>query len=566
MSENKVLKTDVLIIGVGASGILAAIRAQEEGADALLITSGALGRDSSITWMAGGGLVAAFYPPDSPEAHAEDTIKRGRFLSDQELVLTLLKQAPKNIMDLDKWGMRFRRTKDGRFEQGLLHGHSQHRGLLHKYDGEFLGRDYRNVLSKQVRRRGLKLVEDCFITDLLTQDERVVGAVGIDIREGEFKIFRSKVTILATGGFPSCYKFYCSSPQSTGTGLGMAYRAGAEFVDMEFVNFYANTCIWPPIFRGEIWPTVIRHFLSGIYLNKYGVSFWEDYKRKGITGPQAIMQEIREGRGTAHGGIYLSCIHLPENLLEDFYAAAGKVKWLQKLKKVGFDLSRKAVEVCPTSLSTLGGCKVDTRCKTNVPGLYAAGEIASGTDGAHTINGNQMSFSLTMGSLAGREAAREAKKMRMEPSTDDGQVMYLKDLAYAPIRNKGDVRPFELKKRIREVMWEYANIVGRTEEGLQTAIDLIGQIREEVPKLSSHARNRRFNLEWMECLEIDNMLTVCEMTIRSALTREESRGLHFREDFPQMVPDWLRNVIVRKQGDVMSIGTAPVSFSVIRPE
>ena len=234
--DKSVIKTDILIIGAGIAGIFAAIEASEGGADVVLTTKGLLGKDGAATWMAGYGIQAALQPPDSPEVHAQDTIKVGRFLNDQELVYALTNEVPGLVQKLDKWGVRFRKEK-GKFVMMRLPGETYPRVPALGKAGQYAGHEYRRVLPKEVRKRGIHIIEDIRIVDLLKSDNNVVGAVGLDLKEGKIKVFNSKVTILATGGHMGCYEV-TTSPCATGDGSAMAYRAGVDIADMEFADFY----------------------------------------------------------------------------------------------------------------------------------------------------------------------------------------------------------------------------------------------------------------------------------------------------------------------------------------
>ncbi len=565
--NTEIIQTDVLVVGAGAAGVMAAIRAQEAGANVLMTTNGALGKDSAVTWMTGGGFQCALYPPDSPDVHATDTIRNGSYINDQELVYAVLKEAPRCITDLDKWGERY--WKDGdRFIQDFMPGHSHARCILldkTKSTGEIKGLEHRRVLPEQVRARGITVLEDFMVTDLLTADGRVVGAVGIDIREGEFKVIAAKTVILATGGYAACFKLYLTGPSVIGWGHGMAYRVGAEFTDMEFVDLYPYCAVWPKLRCVNIWAANLRYGLSGKFMNRSGFEFFDGYKRRGLARPQSIYMEVKADRGSPHGGIYLSFRHVPVNIIDEYLGRASSTIWYQQMMQSGIDIKNEAIELFPMAMSTLGGCKVDAACRTSVPGLYAIGELVSGFDGAHTLAGNLMISCFATGSIGGREAAAEAKIMP-SPKVDEEQVNTLRHKAYHPLEQEGDVRPFDIKTRIQNTMWEYANIAGRTKDGLETAIREMERIKtEELPRLATSAKNQRFNLQWGQCLEIENMITTAEITLHSALTRTESRGLHFRDDFPRNDPDWLKNVVIKKDGDNMAITTQAVAFPYVKP-
>ena len=567
MLDCEIIKTDVLIVGAGAAGITAAIRAYDEGVKVLLITSGPLGRDSATTWMAGGGFQCALYPPDSHEVHAQDTIRNGQYLSNQELVYTLLKEAPICVTDVEKWGEKLHKKGD-RFVQSFLPGHTYARCLQREKEKGVsrFGEEHHKILPHAIRAREIPVLEDFLVTDLLRAEGRVIGAAGINLRDGEFRIIQSKVVIVATGGYCACYTHYLTGPLATGWGHGMAYRAGAEFIDMEFVDFYPYAALWPKLSTTGEWPAMLRYGLSGKFYNRDGFEFWERYRRKGFTRPRAIFKEVGDGRGSPRGGIYLAANHLPTNLIDNFVATQQGSTWLKELNAAGFDIHSDAVEVYISVMSTLGGCKVDTHCKTRVPGLYAAGELASGFDGAHTLAGNMMTFCFASGSVAGRKATEEAKVSQMI-DIDESQMKSLRNKVFAPLEREEGMRPIEIKKQIKEIMWDFCNVAGRTKEGLETAVKAMETLRlDKLPRLYSSAKNKRFNLEWAECLEVENMLAVSEMTLRGALTRSESRGLHFREDFPQLDPNLTKTIVISKREEGMSISMEEVAFPHLKPK
>ncbi|MDY6910809.1 MAG: FAD-binding protein [Chloroflexota bacterium] len=567
MLDCEVISTDVFIVGAGAAGIFAATRAVEAGVDVLMATSGSLGKDSSATWMAGGGLQAALYPPDSSTVHAEDTIRNGRYLSNQGLVYAIVEEAPRCIMDLEAWGEKFHKKND-RFVQYFLPGHTYARCFQREKEKgvSYFGEEHHKVLPHHVRATEIPVLEDFLVVDLLTRGSRITGAVGIDLRKGEFKVIHSKVVILANSGYSACYKHYLTGPSVTGWGHGMACRAGAEFIDMEFIDFYPYVAVWPKLSIGGDWAAMARYALSGKFYNKEGFEFWESYRKRGLTRAQAIFKEVEAGRGSPHGGTYLAFNYLPHNLIDSYLDTQRNAKWLTELAALGFDLKKDAVEVYISVMSTLGGCKIDEHCRTNVPGLYAAGELASGFDGAHTLAGNMMTFCFASGSIVGEAAVSEAKESRLI-DLDEAQVKELHKKAFLPIHRDKGIRPVTLKRRVREIMWNSANVAGRTKEGLENAIGEIESLRmEQLPQVYATNKNTKFNLEWAECLEVENMLIVSEMTLKAALARNESRGLHFREDFPKLDPNLTKSVVVSQRDNGTSTKTEPIDFSRLEPK
>lgn len=572
MFEQELVKTDVLIIGAGIAGIRAAIEAHDQGVNVVLTTKGQFGKDGAAAWMGGQGYQAAMYPPDSLEEHVKDTIVGGKYLNNQELVRSFLELAPASIEDLARWGVRFGK-KEGKYVQCQLPGETYGRSVTHVLTGESHGGQLRRALPYQVlRRKKILVMEDMLIIDLLKSNDTVVGAVGLDVREGRFKIFNAKSTILATGGYMGCFDFTTANPTLIGDGHGIAYRAGVEMVNMEFIQFYPYVTLWPPAVYKMGWPIVLLAFLRGYFYNKLGERFMEKYApvekdfatREAVA--RAIYGEVREGRGSPHGGAYLSFSHLPKNLVENVLDELKGNEFLVRLKEVGFDLSRDAIEVAPAAHYTQGGCWIDQWCKTNLPGLYAIGELGSGgKDGADRLAGNSFPFCMAMGYVGGHEAAIRAKDMEII-GIDDNQVKETCEGALSFLERSSGPRPQEVKHTIRKLMSAYM-IYARREDELQVGIKEVEKIRRELlPKLRVQAQTRRFNLEWVDALEARNMVCVSEMAMKSALVRKETRGLHDRADFPNEDPEWLKHTTIRNVNNEMVLASRPVTFPYLKPE
>ena len=321
MLQGETIETDVLIVGAGIAGIRAAIEADARGAGVVLTTKGVFGKDGAAVWMAGSGYQAAMYPPDSLEQHAKDTIKGGKFLNNQELVYEFLKLAPMTMRELDRWGVRVAK-KEKKFIMARLGGHTYPRSLQHIKIGELLGGEYRKALPRQIRlRERIKVLDDMFLVDVIKKDNTVVGAVMLDVKEGVLKVIKAKSTILATGGFMGCYEFTTANPTLIGDGHGVAYRAGTRMMDMEFIQFLPNVPVWPPAVRGDAYGYTFVFLMRGQLYNRSGERFMERYypvEKEFITREaidRATVKEIREGRGSPHGGVYLSLSTSPEALL-----------------------------------------------------------------------------------------------------------------------------------------------------------------------------------------------------------------------------------------------------------
>ncbi|MBF8254385.1 MAG: FAD-binding protein, partial [Deltaproteobacteria bacterium] len=398
----------MLIIGAGVAGIAAAIEAQAQGAEPLLVTKGAFGRDGAATWISGYGFQVAANPPDSADIHFADTVKVGRFMNDQKLLRRLIPEIIRQHKNLDEWGVRYLK-ENSRYVMMRLPGETHPRVPRLTIPGEWAGQEYRRSLTRQVKQRRIRVIEDLFVSDLIATPDGVAGAVSLDLRKGTFLIIEAKETILATGGHMGAYHT-TTIPQASGDGAAAAFRAGVALTDMEFADFYAYTAIWPPVTVGEIWPSVFRYELNAKLLNGLGEDLKEKYRGPERVPPLAIEREVKAGRGSPHGGAFLSIRHNAPEEIERVFARMGHPKWLKRLNAMGFDVTKQDIEVAPAGIVSFGGCKVDENCATDMPGLYAAGEVAASREGAYTNAGNSLPLALAMGAIAGREVGARVKK------------------------------------------------------------------------------------------------------------------------------------------------------------
>lgn len=407
-------------------------------------------------------------------------------------------------------------------------------------------------------------MDDIFIIDLLTCGGEVVGALGLDIREGEPRPIRARATILATGGHMGCYRV-TTIPQASGDGCAMAFRVGASIMDMEFADFYTYTAIWPPITVGEIWPSVFKYEMNGVLLNGLGEDFMKRYTGQQRVPPLAILREVKAGRGSPHGGAYLSIRHVPRDLVEKVLRHMGNPKWMKRLEAMGFDLFKQDVEVAPAGIVSFGGCKIDLDGRTDLPRLYAAGEVAAGREGAYTNAGNSLPLCMALGAFAGRAAGREARSGE-GPEIDWDDVERLWATALAPLVRARGERPLAVKRAIQDILGQYTGLIGRTAESLQKGLEAITLVKEQgLPEMALSVKCRRFNAEWLEALEVRNSTAITELTLRGALARTESRGLHFREDFPQQDPNWLKHIIFKLSNGGVKHSTEAVTFDYCTP-
>jgi fumarate reductase (CoM/CoB) subunit A len=563
-------KCDVLVLGSEAAGAKAAIEAVEEGARVLAVTKGLMGRGGD-TIMAGGGVQAPLGhmdPRDNPDVFVRDVVKGGAYLNNQRLVQRLARLSLAEVPKMEAWGAKFFKRGD-KFEQSQYPGSSYPRGL--RVVGFHGGLQWRVALGRQFRRLDIAKMEDVFITRLLlSPSSESAGAFGISLRSGRHILIRSKKTILATGGCGQIYRKTDTSIAATGDGMAMAYHAGAELMDMEFQQFFPYCC-YVPAFEMSIFPTSLHYNLHGKFYNRLGEAFMQRYLPGGDWGlrdsvSRAIYLENKVGRGSPHGGAYLSFKHLPENLIDD-YIERSKPPFMPKLERMGIDIKRHAVEVGPGAHYSMGGVKVNEDCETRVPGLYAAGEVAAGMDGAERIDGGPaITWCLTMGYVAGKEAARKAREMEW-PEVDARIVDEESERLRSLHERKQGVRGFAVKNMIKDLMWEHCALV-RDREGMEEGLRLIERVKaEHLPSLCVPGESRIFCKGLTEALEAITLVTLSEMILRSALMREETRRSHYRTDFPRRDHGrWLKNIVITKESGEMRFCAISPDTGIVEPK
>lgn len=573
-------KTDVLIIGSEGAGARAAIAAHDEGAETLMVTKGRFTRSgATITALADMDvdsrsakelLGLAGDPNDSKEIFFEDILKEGKYINNQRLIEVHVEDAPVRIKELLDWGLKIRdlvRNPGHRYPRGI---HAS-------------GDDMMKTLKRQVQKRNIDLIEDMMVLDLLTADGAVIGALGLDLRSGAFVPLLSKTTIIATGGGMMIYPIQTAPEELTGDGQAIAYRAGAELIDMEMVQFHPCNLLTPPVWRGIGFPFTIGPAggMDVWLLNKYGQRFmskWDPERMEKTTRDNlsiGIMTEVLEGRGTPSGGVFMSLAHLPSNLIDYYLEWASKggfsvgPNWnyqgfnfkelMEKVKK-GF-----AMEVGPACHFFMGGIKVDENCETRVPGLLAAGEVAGGTHGANRLSGNACTQIFVQGARAGKRAAEKARNMKMgDPDKKQWAAIEERTLRY--LRKNGGPRPLKIRKQLQDVAWKKAGIV-REGQSLRETLQWVSDTEKDIlPRLATVATERQYNREWIEAVQLENMLVVLKAIATGALLREESRGAHYRKDFKGSKKEWLRNIVLRNDCGKMTSSVQPIVVTRWTPE
>ena len=557
-------ETDLLILGAGGAGLCAALHAADRspGLSITVVVKGLLGR-AGCTRMVQGGYNAVLTPPDSLEAHFLDTLRGGGWINDQELVWTLVNEAPRRVLELEaRYGCFFDRTHDGRIHQKPFAGQSHDR-TIHK--GDLTGIEVMNRLTEQVwARRPVRVLEEHRAVYLLQDDAgRVGGALLLDVRSGRFVLSRARATLLAMGGGPTMYKVIACSADKAADGIALAYRAGAPLKDMEMVQFHpTGLVISNSLMTGALLEEGLRgaggRLLNGTlerFMARYDPARLERSTRDLVS--RAAFTEVQEGRGTENGGVWIDVSHLGATFVEENFR--GMVK---RCRDFGKDLAREPVEVGPTAHFMMGGVVIDTTCRTALEGLFAAGEDGSGIHGANRLGGNGVADSTVFGGIAG-DVMAEWVAGRPLPAVSAARAEEVAKRLSAPLGAAGPP-PYPLLARLRSLMWERVGLI-RDREGIESALAGIEEIQEGATAVAVPG-GAEYNLAWQDWLNLTNMTTAAGLIARSALERTESRGSHYRRDFPEPDPGWLQNVCVKSENGATKVWTEPVRFSRVQPE
>ncbi|HZW56406.1 MAG TPA: FAD-binding protein [Nitrososphaerales archaeon] len=551
---------DVLIVGAGGAGMRAAIECFDRGVRVFLVCKSLLGKAHTV--MAEGGIAASLAnvdPQDNWKVHFSDTIVEGQSINNWKMAEIFAKEAPDRVIELEHYGALFDRTPSGKIMQRPFGAHSYRRLC---YVGDRTGLELIRTLEDQVVKRNIPYEDEVVISGIFKDKSTgaVSGALGIRIRTGEIIRFRCNAVVLATGGCGKVYEVTSNSWESTGDGIALAYRAGAELMDMEMIQFHPTGMIYPAGVRGMLVTEAVRGE-GGILTNARGERFMENYdpKRKELSArdvvARSIYTEIMAGRGTKNGAVYLDVTQRGA----DYIKKKLPSMYFQFLEFAGIDITKEKMEVAPTVHYQMGGVKVDPEtCETSVTGLYAAGEVASGLHGANRLGGNSLSDILVFGRRAGIAASEYIKQKNPKNELSDEDLQKEISRILSPFRTTSGANPFELKERIAAVMWHYVGIV-RKEEDLQRGLDEIGKIRLESKNVQAKGP-RAYNQSWADSLAVWNMVLDCESIIRSAIARKESRGAHTRSDYPNKDDSkWMVNIIIKRSEDgQMTQETVPV--------
>ena len=550
---------DVLVIGAGGAGLRAAIEASASGSSVGLVCKSLLGKAHTV--MAEGGIAAAVANVDKQDnwqTHFKDTIKGGKFLNNWRMAQLHAQESPERVLELEKWGALFDRTKDGTILQRPFGGHSCKR-LCHV--GDRTGLEMIRTLQDKGVHMGIDVYMECTITRLLKSDGKISGAFGYYRENGRFVIFKAKAIILATGGIGKAYKVTSNSWEYTADGQVLAYDCGAELLDTEFVQFHPTGMIWPPGVIGILVTEAVRGE-GGILTNKEGYRFMEKYDPEKMelstrdVVARAIYTENKEGRGTPHGGAYLDISHKGA----DYIKKKLPSMYHQFKELADVDITKGPMEVGPTCHYTMGGVRVDAdSAATSIPGLFAAGEVAGGMHGANRLGGNSLSDLLVFGRRAGAYASEYAKKNKSELKIDENEISQAEKEMISFFEKDSGENPYAVHKDLQDLMQNYAGIF-RTESDLKHAIEELSKLKERAKKVKVDG-SRMYNPGWHMAYDLQSMILYSLAIARCALQRKESRGAHSRIDYPKTDPEcgkW--NSIVKKANDgAMIVDKIPLS-------
>jgi succinate dehydrogenase / fumarate reductase, flavoprotein subunit len=547
---------DVLIIGAGGAGLRAAIEALAQGVSVGVVCKSLLGKAHTV--MAEGGIAAAMANVDTKDdwrTHFRDTMRGGKFLNNWRMAQLHAQEAPERVRELEQWGALFDRTQDGNILQRAFGGHTYKR-LCHV--GDRTGLEMIRTLQDRGVAMGFDVYMECAITHLLKDGDRIAGAFGYWREQGRFVVFKAKSVVIATGGIGKAWPVTSNSWEYTGDGMSLAYDAGAELMDMEFVQFHPTGMVWPPGVQGILVTEAVRGE-GGILTNKLGERFMQKYDPKRMelstrdVVARSIYTEVKEGRGTEHGGAYLDISHKPAE-----YVKKKLPSMYHQFKELAdVDITKGPMEVGPTCHYMMGGIKVDAEtAASTLPGLYAAGEAAAGLHGANRLGGNSLSDLLVFGRRAGLAAAEYAKKSAA-PKVDDATLQAAEREMLEPFERTSGESPYEVHRDLQKTMQALVGIF-RVEDDLKRALSDLESLKARANKVRVEG-SRMFNPGWHMAKDLQSMLRVSEAVAKSALVRKESRGAHSRIDFPNYDPVWEKqNNVIKRDGDAMNLRQVPV--------
>ena len=542
--ETKTISSDVLIIGSGGAGARAAIEVDNAGLKALIVSKG-LSFRSGCTGMAEGGYNAVFKAVDEEDtidAHIYDTLKGGSYLNDSKLVDILVNESPKRLIDLENYGALFDRQESGKINQRAFGGQQYRRTC---FQGDRTGHEIITALKEEITKRDIETLDEVMVTNLiLSQDARpprVIGAVGLDLKTSDIIFLQAKSVIIATGGAGQLYPVTSNTVQKNGDGYALAWNVGANLIDMEEVQFHPTGMVAPESKKGVLVTEAVRGE-GGILLNKNKERFMKKYSPEKMelstrdVVARSIYTEIIEGRGTENGGVYLDISHLDADVIEEKLETM-----VLQFKDVDVDITKEPMEVAPTAHHFMGGVKINENCESSIANLYAAGEASGGVHGANRLGGNALADTQVFGKIAGENAAEAAKTVEFE---ENPEMFKAEEDRIKGLIKDGSIKPQELKKRIKKLMWEKVSII-RNEKNLNEALKELMEMEKSLNDLKVEDK-KQYNTDLQTALEVINMVQIATLVVKSAILRRESRGAHFREDYPETKDEWKKSIVLNK--------------------
>ncbi len=574
---------DVIVVGAGGAGLRAAIEASAQGVRTALVCKSLLGKAHTV--MAEGGVAAALgniYPEDNWQVHFRDTMRGGKMLNNWRMAQLHAQESPERVLELERWGALFDRTPDGRILQRDFGGHRYAR-LAHV--GDRTGLEIIRTLQQHAVHRGIDVFMECTVARLLKDGDRIGGVVAYWRPTGEFVVFTAKAVVLATGGIGKAYAITSNSWEYTGDGHSLALWAGADLIDMEFVQFHPTGMVWPPSVRGVLVTEGVRGD-GGMLVNSKRERFmfryipemfraetaeteeeaerWYTDKKTARRTPEllprdevarAINAEIRAGRGSPHGGVYLD---IASRRPADYIRRRLPSMYHQFKELADVDITKQPMEVGPTCHYMMGGVRVDAdSTASTVPGLFAAGEVAGGLHGANRLGGNSLSDLLVFGRRAGLYAAEYAKELPAMPRVDAAEVEAIVRELRVPFEGAANENPYAVQRDLQEAMHSLVGII-RTEVELKEAVQRLETLKERAQRVRVEG-GRTYNPGWHLALDLRSLLTVSEAITLAAIERKESRGGHTRDDYPKADPHFARvNLVIRRRDDKMTVTEEPL--------
>ena len=526
----EVREHDVLIVGAGGAGLRAAVSATQRGLSVGIVTKSLLGKAHTV--MAEGGMAAALGNVDSDDSwrqHFIDTMRSGKFINNWRMAEIHAKESPDRVYELEQWGALFNRTPEGKISQRPFGGHT-HRRLAHV--GDRTGLELIRTMQEKALATDAKVYMETTVTKLLKKDGRVVGALAYTRESGKFVHFKAKAVVMATGGWGRIFKVTSNSWEGTGDGVVLSYDAGAELVDMEMMQFHPTGMVWPPGVRGLLVTEGVRGE-GGLLRNSEGKRYMENYDAKKMelstrdVVARANYTEVQEGRGSEHGGVYLDITHLGyEGIMKKLPTMYEQFKNLADI-----DISREPMEVFPTVHYTMGGVKVEPEtCASNVPGLFAAGEVAGGLHGANRLGGNSLSDLLVFGRRAGEGASDYVEQNTHSTEIEEQELLTEIGRVLEPLEKKEEGEsPYLIQQELQAAMMEHANLM-RDGDSLEQGLGKILALKDRLPQVSVPG-SRLFNPGWHTAQDVRYLIQISEIILRTALERKERRGAQWRLDY-----------------------------------